>query len=71
VNESLDNKEENTYRSVKERKNMEKHKRVIGYLKTIANQKDNRLNQDTVCSYSLDSSSISPKGKGTEISISR
>jgi hypothetical protein len=35
----LDNKEETTYKKVKERKAQEKHKRVIGYVKNTANQK--------------------------------
>jgi hypothetical protein len=41
VNKSLANKEETAYRKAKERKAWEKHKRVTGYLKSTANQKDN------------------------------
>jgi hypothetical protein len=43
MSKSLDNKEKTTYRSDKERKHMEKHKRMTRYLKSIANQKDNSL----------------------------
>jgi hypothetical protein len=48
VNESLDIKEETTYRSAKEKKSRERHKRKTGYLENMVNQKDNRVNQETV-----------------------
>jgi hypothetical protein len=48
MNKCSDNKEETTYRRTKERKSTENQKRVTGYLKNTANQKDNRVNQETV-----------------------
>jgi hypothetical protein len=44
----LDNKEEIAYRRAKEKKSMKKHKRMTEYLKNTVNQKDSRLNQETV-----------------------
>jgi hypothetical protein len=41
MNKYLDNKEETTYRKVKEKKTRKKYKRVNGYLKTAPKQKGN------------------------------
>jgi hypothetical protein len=45
---------------------MENHKRVTGYLKTTANWKDDRVNQELVCRSSQDSRSSSPLGEGKQ-----
>jgi hypothetical protein len=44
--ESLDNKEETTYRSAKERNSTEKYKRMTRYLNNMVTQKEDR---ETVC----------------------
>jgi hypothetical protein len=41
MNKYLDNKEETTYRKVKEKKTRKKYKRVNGYLKNMPNQNNN------------------------------
>jgi hypothetical protein len=46
MNMYTDNKEDNIDPRAKEKKAHEKHRRVIGYLKNMANQKDNT---ETVC----------------------
>jgi hypothetical protein len=50
MKKNLDNKEEMTHRRDKEWKALEKHERVIEYLKTTLNQEDNR---EIVCSTHL------------------
>jgi hypothetical protein len=65
MNKSLDNKEEITYRSAKDRKNTEKYKRVTGFLEIMVNQKDDRK---TV--YSASPSSLW-EGREAEASTSR
>jgi hypothetical protein len=61
MNKSLDKKEEITLSSAKQRKSMEKGKRVTGYLKNMVNQKDSQFNKKTVCSSSP--SSLCREGK--------
>jgi hypothetical protein len=64
MNDSLDNLEESTYKSAKERKRMEKHNIVRGFLKNTVNPKDDTLNQETVSSSRLGSSFIFPWAEG-------
>jgi hypothetical protein len=63
---NLNKIEETTYRSAKERKNMEKYKRVRVYLKKTMNQKEDRLNEETVCGSSPDSSPSSSRRKRSQ-----
>jgi hypothetical protein len=52
VNEKgLANKGEATYRTAQKKKSKENHKRDTGQLKSPAEHKDNRVNEQTVCTY--------------------
>jgi hypothetical protein len=62
LNKYLDNKEETTYGRSK-KKSTKDHKRITRYLKNTVKQKDNRVNQETVCG-SGPSSIFSSLGEG-------